>query len=229
MPDSLALSITSIINFSNFKFDFLEAANVITIAYTTATSSLNPPADFKPKWIFDVTMSPISSLNKSFIIAEIVLLIAESYEFLISTRTPSQSKIIESKFLYFLNHIIRNVKFFGHSIRSRIASKNLEFISGVPIVTRKHPLCDASLPNFLIEIPCSISALYTRVSAPLASNNTKFALESKTSKASYFFKFCIILALCFLITSKIGIICFDFSIAKIPHSIASVFSGMDIV
>ena len=41
-------------------------------------------------------------------------------------------------------------------------------MSGVPIVTRKHPLCDANFPSFLIDIPCSISALYTRVSAPLA-------------------------------------------------------------
>ena len=73
-------------------------------------------------------------------------------------------------------------------------------MSGVPIVTRKHPLCDANFPSFLIEIPCSINALYTRVSAPFASNNTKFALESKTSKASYFFRFFMILALCFLIS-----------------------------
>ena len=74
--DSLAFAITSTINFSNSILDFLEATNVITIAYTTATSSLNPPTDFKPKWIFDVTTLSISSLNNSFIIAEIVLLIA---------------------------------------------------------------------------------------------------------------------------------------------------------
>ena len=56
------------------------------------------------------------------------------------------------------------------------------------MVTRKQPLCEPSLPSFLIEIPCSTSALYTRASAPFASNKTKFALESKTSNASYFFK-----------------------------------------
>ena len=41
--------ITSMINLSNEMFIFLDATRVITIAYTTATSSLKPPTAFTPK------------------------------------------------------------------------------------------------------------------------------------------------------------------------------------
>ena len=74
-----------------------------------------------------------------------------------------------------------------------------------------------NFPSLRIEIPCSISALYTLLSAPLASKSTKFAFESNTSNAPVFLRFYMIFFLSFLINEKIVVILFDFSKANIPH------------
>ena len=83
---------TSKINSVGSFSSWFAATREIIVAYVKSTSSLNPPLDLNPSIILKSTVIESLIFAKFSNTYWVVLIIAKSYDFVISIKTPSQSK-----------------------------------------------------------------------------------------------------------------------------------------